>query len=123
MAQGSPVIVLVEDDDGLRGALVRMLSLCGFRTLGFATAEAARDAAPWHTAACLVVDVRLPGISGFDLIAWLRRTDRDLPFVVITAAPTLRARNQAILLGASSVLEKPIHRRALVAAIRKAIAT
>ena len=123
MAQDLPVIVLVEDDDGLRRALARMLSVCAFRVLAFATAESARDSAKWDDAACLVADVRLPGMSGFDLLRWLRRSGRGLPAIVITAAASERGRAEATALGVSAYLEKPMHRRGLVAAIRKAISS
>jgi len=118
---GSPVIVLVEDDDALRGALVRMLSIRGCDVLPFAAAEDARDAAPWDCTACLLADVRLPGMSGFDLIAWLRRSRHDVPAIAMTAAPNQQARDLAEFLGVRAFLEKPIPGRVLVAAIRAAI--
>lgn len=120
-AQGVPAIVLVEDDDGLRGALDTMLTVSGFRVLAFATAEQARDAAPWDGAACLVVDLRLPGMSGLDLLRWLRHSGRGLPAIVIAAAPGEGSREGARLLGASAFLEKPIHRHAIVTAICDAV--
>jgi len=121
MAQDLPVIVLVEDDDGLRSALAGMLSVCGFRVLAFATAESARDSATWESAECLVADVRLPGASGFDLLRWLRGSGRGLPAVVITAAASERTRTEAAAMGVSAYLEKPVHGRRLVTAIREAI--
>jgi FixJ family two-component response regulator len=123
MAQDLPMIVLVEDDDGLRSALVGMLSVSGFRMLAFATAENARDYAKWDDAACIVADVRLPGMSGFDLLRWLRRSGRSLPAIVMTAAAGERARDEATALGVSAYLEKPVDGRRLVTAIRKAISS
>jgi FixJ family two-component response regulator len=117
------MIILVEDDDGFRSALVSMLSVCGFRVLAFATAERARDSAAWDDAACLVADIRLPGISGFDLLRWLRRSGHGLPAIVITAASSKRARDEAAALGVAAYLEKPVHGRRLVTAIRKAISS
>lgn len=121
MAHGIPVIVLVEDDDGLRGALERLLSTSGFDVLSFATAEGARDAAPWDRTACLLADVRLPGISGFDLIEWLRRSGRHVPAIAMTARPNQQAHDLAKSLGVRAFLEKPIRSQVLVAAIRAAI--
>jgi len=122
MAQGLPVIVLVEDDDGLRGALVSMLSVRGFAVLAFATAEGARDTAPWDRAACVVADVRLPGLSGLDLVQWLHGSGRRVPAIAMTAAPNPQARAVAAALGVHAFLEKPVSGSALVAAIRGAIA-
>ena len=119
--QGTPAIVLVEDDDGLRGALVGMLTVCGFEVLPFSTAEGARDDAPWDRTACLLADIRLPGISGFDLIEWLRRSGRQVPSIAMTAAPSQQARDVAKSLGVRAFFEKPIPGPVLVAAIRAAI--
>lgn len=121
MGQGIPAIVLVEDDDGLRGALVGMLTVCGFDVLPFATAERARDTAPWERTACLLADIRLPGISGFDLIHWLRRAGHDVPAITMTAAPSQHGRDVARALGVRAFLEKPVPGPVLVAAIRAAI--
>ncbi len=118
---GAPVIVLVEDDDALRGALVRMLSISGFDVLPFATAEDARDAAPWDRTACLLADVRLPGMTGLDFIDWLRRNGHPVPVIAMTAAPTQQACHFAKRLGVRAFLEKPIPLQVLVAAIRAAI--
>lgn len=120
-ARHAPVIVLVEDDDGLRHALVKMLAVSGFRVLAFASAEHARDAAAWDHAACLVADIRLSGISGLDLIRSLRQSGRHMPAIVITAAPTAQVRNMAKNLGVRTFLEKPVRGNLLVAAIREAI--
>jgi len=120
--KGLPVIVLVEDDDGLRGALDRMLAVSGFQAMSFGTAEGARDRAPWENVACVVADIRLPGMSGFDLVAWLRDSWPQTSVIVITAAPSPRTREIAASLGVSACLEKPVRRHALVGAIRDALA-
>ncbi len=122
MVQGLPVIVLVEDDDGLRGALVSLLSVRGFTVFAFATGESARDSAPWDRAACLVADVRLPGLSGLDLVQWIRHSGRHVPAIAMTAAPSQQARDLAGSLGVCAFLEKPVAGNVLVAAIRHAIA-
>lgn len=116
-----PIIVLVEDDDGLRGALLSMLAVRGFAVHPFATGESARDAAPWDRAACLVADIRLPGISGLDLMQWLHHSGRHVPTIAMTAAPSQQARDLARSLGVHAFLEKPVAGNVLVAAIREAI--
>jgi FixJ family two-component response regulator len=122
MARGMSLIILVEDDDGLRDAFIGMLSVSGFGVQAFSTAEGAREGAPWDDAACLVADVRLPGMSGFELVRWLRdRPGRRMPMIVITAAPTEAARDMAESLGVYAFLEKPVKARTLVAAIHDAI--
>lgn len=115
-------LVLVEDDNALRGALVTMLRVSGFRVASFASAEAALGEARWDLADCLVADIRLPGMSGWELIASLRQAGRRMPVVVISADAGQRAHETAERLSVSTFLEKPVARRALVAAIREAIA-
>ena len=121
MANGRPAIVLVEDDEPLRGALAGMLSISGFSVAAFASAEAAREGAPWAAAACLVVDVRLPGISGLQLLRWLREGGNDVPAIVLTADTRGVMRDAAMHLGVAAYLEKPAAGRVLTAAIRAAI--
>lgn len=115
-------LVLVEDDDALRGALVTMLRVAGFRVASYATAEAALGEAHWELADCLVADVRLPGMSGWELIESLRHAGRRTPVVVISADTGRQAREAAERLGVATFLEKPVAGRALVAAIRHAMA-
>lgn len=121
MANGPPAVVLVEDDERLCGALAKLLSISGFGVAAFAAAEAARDGAPWATAACLVVDVRLPGISGLELLRWLREAGDAVPAIVLTADTRGVTRDAATRLGVAAYLEKPVAGRVLVAAVREAI--
>lgn len=115
-------LVLVEDDDALRGALVTMLRVAGFRVASYATAEAALGEAHWDLADCLVADIRLPGMSGWELIESLRHAGRRTPVVVISADAGHQAHRTAERLGVARYLEKPVAGRTLVAAIRHAIA-
>jgi FixJ family two-component response regulator len=122
MAHGQPAIVLVEDDDGLRDALAGMLAASGFRVLRFANAEACLAGNPWDQASCLVVDVRLPGMSGLDLVREVRQRGDRMPVIVITADARPPVREAAARAGVTAFLEKPIERQTIVAAVRDAIA-
>jgi FixJ family two-component response regulator len=115
------MVVLVEDDDGLRNAVATMLATSGFRVMPFATAEAALAEVRWDAAACLIVDVRLPGMSGLDLIRRLPQRANKLPAVVITADERQATRDAAARLGVSAYLEKPVQGRAVIAAVRQAV--
>jgi len=122
MAQSQPTVVLVEDDDGLRGAVAGMLAASGFRVMPFATAEAAHAEAPWDTAACVIVDVRLPRMSGLELLQRLPRRAAELPAIVFTADDRQATRDAAARLGVSAYLQKPLHGRKIIAAVRAAVA-
>ena len=120
-ANGQWRVVLVEDDARLRRALAGVLSVSGFRVFAFGTAEEAREGAPWAAAACLVVDVRLPGMSGLELLRWLRERSDTVPAIVLTADTREATRDAAMRLGVAGYLEKPAAGRAVAAAVREAI--
>ena len=118
------LILLVEDDDGMRAALARVLSVAGFDVRHFASAEAFQTsvgAVPPPHAVCLVLDLRLPGISGLELMHWLKTKSFRLPVVMVTAFDNAAAHEQARQAGAASCLLKPFAGQALLAAVRGAI--
>jgi FixJ family two-component response regulator len=121
MAKGRPAVVLVEDDERLRDALTGVLTVSGFRVASFSSAEAALETAPWATAACLIVDIRLPGASGLELLRRLRGGGDSMPAIVVTADTRRMTRDAAIRLGVSAYLEKPVRGRVVAAAVREAI--
>lgn len=121
MTQKLRTIVVVEDDSGLREALGRILSVAGFRIHTFADAEALLEASTAGTAACLVLDVHLPLLSGFELYERLRsESGIRPPAVFISAQDEPGARKQATSAGAS-YLSKPFGGRQLLAAVQQAI--
>ncbi|MDO9223060.1 MAG: response regulator [Caulobacter sp.] len=114
-AQG-PTVVVVDDDADLLAALRFSLELDGLRVITHRSAETvAVDDLP-RTNACLVLDYRLPGQDGLDLLVSLREAGVTLPAILVTshAAPTVR--HQARSVGAV-LLEKPLLGDALVTAI------
>jgi two-component system, LuxR family, response regulator FixJ len=121
MAKERPAVVLVEDDQGLREALTGVLTLSGFRVASFSSTELALEQAPWTTAACLIVDIRLPGMSGLELLHCLQERGASMPAIVLTADARQVTRDAATRLGVSAYLEKPARGRVVVAAVREAI--
>ena len=121
MARGRPAVVLVEDDERLRYALSGVLTVSGFRVVSFSSTEAAVEAAPWATAACLIVDIGLPGMSGLELLQSLRGRGDSMPAIVLTADTSRVTRDAAMRLGVSAYLEKPVRGRVLATAVREAI--
>jgi FixJ family two-component response regulator len=123
MASGEneKLVVVVEDDDGMQQAIRRVLEVEGFTAKVFASAEALLAAGVAAHAHCLVLDIRLPGISGFELQRRLTAIGRMPPVVFITAHDVPSSRNQAIA-NADGYLVKPFLSQALVDAVNRAIA-
>ena len=87
-----PLIAVVDDDASMRGALQRLLRLEGFRTVAFASAEDFLHAGPLQDIACLIVDVRMPRMSGLKLQRQLAATHGPMPLIVTTAHDDVAAR-------------------------------
>lgn len=119
--QPEPLTVyVVEDDAAVRDSLALMLGLAGHRTAFFADAEAFLAAWREGWSGCVVADLRLPGASGIELQAALRRRGSPLPFVIITAHGDVAAARAAFRADAVDFLEKPFEHEQLESAIGSA---
>jgi FixJ family two-component response regulator len=121
MAAGRKVVV-IEDDDSLRQAIKRLLDAGGFQAVAYTSAEALLASGSGQGAACVVSDLRLPGISGLDLLATLRARGEGAPMILITAHDGPGLREEAAQRGAAAYLAKPFLGTALLAVIREALA-
>ena len=117
----SPVIAVVDDDLSLRTALGRLLRSagCAVEIFGTASEFLARAATPVPD--CLVLDVRMPGISGLDLQQRLATDHPELPIVIITGHASCGLRQRALDPGAVAVLDKPFDERNLLDAVGQAL--
>jgi FixJ family two-component response regulator len=122
MTSGDCVFV-VDDDEALRRALERQLRAEGYRVQGFANAHAFLDGAPHAEVACIVSDVRMPGLSGLDLQAALARRGNHWPVVFISGHADVPTSVQAMKGGAAAFLPKPFAQAELLAAVADALAT
>lgn len=120
MQPESLTVYVVEDDPAVRDSLALLLGLAGHRTAFFADAEGFLAAwrAPWT--GCVVADLRLPGASGVELQAEMRRRGSPLPFIIITAHGDVAAARAAFRADAVDFLEKPFDSGQLQAAIGNA---
>ena len=116
MGSGGTILV-VEDDDGMREAIESLLDAAGFRTTAYASAEALLAGGAVEGAACVVSDLRLPAMSGFELLAVLRARGARPPVIVITAHDEPGVRGEAARRGAAAFLAKPFPASELLAAI------
>ena len=119
MDETKQLIVVVEDDAGLRRALQRLLRASGFRTILFENAEALVRAAGAADANCLVLDVQLPGASGPALYRQLG--GKRPPAVFITAHDGPTTRNEVLGAGGNELLTKPFIAKDLLNAIARAM--
>ena len=121
MVSTESLIAVIDDDDSFRAALVEALSSLGYGACGFASAEEflAGDGAELYD--CVITDVHMPGMSGFDLKRRLLAHDSGLPVIMTTAdtEPGLEARAAAI--GAVCLLRKPFKADALTHWLERAL--
>ncbi|MGE0869930.1 MAG: EAL domain-containing protein [Kofleriaceae bacterium] len=115
-------VLVVDDDPTLRRLCARVLSSEGWEVVIYDHAshaiEAVRDRGEQYD--CIVSDVWMPGVTGFDLVAELRRHDDELPVLLMTGEPSLSGAMKAIDMGAVSYLAKPFDHEALAAAVARA---
>ena len=117
----APLISIVDDDDFLRNSLNNLLRSVGMRTHGFSSAEEFLNSNELDDADCLLLDVRMPGMSGLDLQRQLRDTNSRIPIVFITSHADDDARARALADGAVAFLYKPCRKEALLEAIDSAL--
>jgi FixJ family two-component response regulator len=120
MQPESLTVYIVDDDASVRDSLALMLGLAGQRTAFFADAEAFLAAWRADWAGCVIADLRLPGASGIELQAEMRRRGSPLPFIIITAHGDVPAARAAFRADAVDFLEKPFDHEQLRAAIGNA---
>ena len=118
----APLIAIVDDDESVRDALTSLLHAVGWQAEAFASAEAFLQSGQVHTTACVLLDVRLPGLSGLELQRQLRASHAHLPIIFMTAHGNDAMRAQALHAGAVAFFAKPFHDTALLEAIHTALA-
>ena len=113
-------VVVVEDDASVSQALTRILRLAGMNPIVFSSAETCLDDKKDWDAACLIIDVQLPGLSGFALRDRLAAARALPPVIFMTAFDEPEARAQATAAGAFAFISKPFSGRALLDLVERA---
>jgi FixJ family two-component response regulator len=118
-----PTVFLVDDDASVRKALARLVKSAGYQAQAFASAREFLDS-DWHSQgpACLVLDVRMPGLSGIDLQRELQTANAILPIIFITGHGDIPTSVKAMKAGAVDFLPKPVKDRVLLQAIEQGLA-
>jgi FixJ family two-component response regulator len=117
----APLISIVDDDDSLRRSLGNLLRSLGFRVQEFASAQAFIGAQNARETACLILDVRMPGMTGLDLQRHIAASGWRVPIVFITSHADDDARTRALAAGAVAFLSKPFREKEILDAINAAL--
>lgn len=117
------LIAVVDDDELVRVALQRLLKFSGFAVAPFGSAEDLLKSGQLPEIACLIADIRMPGMSGLDLQAKLNSEGSATPIIFITAHGDEKMRLQAMRAGAVAFLTKPFDSGILLDRVRAALGT
>lgn len=119
--KNTPLIAVVDDDQSVRDALENLISSVGFEVRLFTSAEAFLNSDAPSKTDCAVLDVRLPGMTGFELRRKLMADGHDIPSIIITAQAEDKDHLEAVTAGAIAFLKKPFREKVLLAAIDSAL--
>jgi FixJ family two-component response regulator len=115
------MVAIVDDDDLMRTALLGLLKSAGLLAQAFASADEFLRSGHQHDTACLITDIRMPGMSGLELQAQLSADNCRIPTIFITAHGDAKMRMQAMRAGAVEFLAKPFDDEALLESVRAAL--
>jgi FixJ family two-component response regulator len=115
------LISIVDDDDALRNSLDDLIRSIGFRTQGFSSADAFLSSNQARDTACLILDVRMPGMNGIDLQRQIVAANWRIPIIFITSHADDDARARALKAGAVAFLYKPFREEELLDALDAAL--
>lgn len=120
MADGV-IISIIDDDESLRKAIKRLIKSAGLGVEDFSSAEDFLLSTRWKVSACLIVDIRLPGMSGLELQSKLAASDCRVPIIFISGHGDGLTRTRALESGAIDFLQKPFSEKALFDAINSSL--
>jgi FixJ family two-component response regulator len=123
MKEQEPIVFIIDDDRQVRDGLHSLIRSIGLRAMSFASAQEFLEAKRPDAPACLILDVRMPGLSGLDLQLKLSDGDLQLPIIFITGHGDIPMSVRAMKEGAHEFLTKPIRSQDLLEAVQKAIAS
>jgi len=115
------LVAIVDDDDLMRSALQGLLKAVGLPAQAFASAEDFLKSGQQHETACLIADIRMPGMSGLELQAKLNAEHCRIPTIFITAHGDSKMRMQALRAGAVEFMAKPFDDEVLLENVRAAL--
>jgi len=117
----SPLIHLIDDDDAVRSSLALLISTVGLRVQAWADPQAFMNGFDRQSVGAIVLDVRMPGISGLSVLGTLKEQGVDQPVIMLTGHGTVEMCRRAFKAGAAEFLEKPVDDEALLEALQTAV--
>src|SRR5262245_46539829 len=117
----SNLVHVIDDDDAMRDSLEFLLRTAKIEVRTYDSATAFLKATPDGTTGCVVTDVRMPGLSGIDLLRQLKARGSTMPVIVITGHGDIQLAVEAMKIGAADFLEKPFDDEALLVSVRAAM--
>jgi two-component system, LuxR family, response regulator FixJ len=121
MPSEAGTVHVIDDDDALRDSLTFLLRTAGLQVQTHASASAFLAALPGADLACIVTDVRMPGMSGIDLLRRLKELGISVPVIVVTGHGDVPLAVEAMKFGAVDFLEKPFDDEVMLASVRSAL--
>jgi two-component system, LuxR family, response regulator FixJ len=121
MPSDKGIVHVIDDDEAMRESLSFLLGVVGIEVQTYESAEAFLKVAPTAKAGCVITDVRMPGLSGIELLRRLRELKLGIPVVVITGHGDVPLAVEAMKIGAADFLEKPFDDEALLVSVRSAL--
>ena len=119
--QPETIIYVIDDDDAVRQSLEFLLKTSGHTVRGFESAKAFLEILPELRSGCIITDVRMPEITGIDLLRRVKELGVDIPVIVITGHGDISLAVEAMKLGAVDFLEKPFDDDQLLAALKSTL--
>ena len=120
MDQKDITVFIVDDDESVRRALKRLIKVAGFKAKIFGSAREFINSGHYQSTGVLVLDVRMPGMSGLELQKYLIESGSDMPIIFIAAHEDSQTQNLALESGAIDFLKKPFEDQTLLDAIQRA---
>jgi two-component system response regulator FixJ len=118
---GDPMVHVIDDDDAARDALTFLLSSANFLVRAYESANAFLNDIPTTVGGCVITDVRMPEISGIELLRRLKAREIDWPVIVITGQADVPVAIEAIKSGAVDFIEKPYDAEVMLGAVKLAL--
>jgi FixJ family two-component response regulator len=116
------LVVIVDDDESMQASLQDLIESAGIEARTFGSAEDLLESGLHRQAGCLILDIRMPNMSGMELQTRLRSEDCNVPIIFITAHGDARMRIRAMREGAVEFLTKPFDHQLLIKRVRAALA-
>jgi FixJ family two-component response regulator len=119
--QNAPIVSIIDDDQGVRHAVQRLMRSRGFVTRAFASAEEFLQSPSLHETACVITDIQMPGMTGIELHDFMLKQGSRLPVIFLTAFPDERIQKRALQSGALGFLTKPFDAKTLISLVDAAV--